>query len=181
MKLLWGKVFLEAGILSDRVTDDARGLLGNALKTGEPLAVTIEKLAGAFEPYVGNPNVLRDGKPLSPQLLETIVRTYMTDAYNHGRLTEFTAPDQLVFMNGFRYSAVLDERTTPVCRFLDGKVFRPEDPALHELVPPNHFNCRSIIVPIVAGEDVPEEDFITPEEVARAKELADAKFLEQRG
>lgn len=177
MKLQWGKVLLEAGILHDRLTGEARSLLGNALKIGEPLAATIEKLVAAFEPYVGNPNVLRDGEPLSPQLLETIVRTYTTDASNNRRLTEFTAPELLMFMNGFRYSAVLDDRTTPVCRFLDGKVFRPDSPALHELVPPNHFNCRSIIVPIVAGEDVPVEDFITPEEVARAKELADAKFL----
>lgn len=181
MKLLWGEVFLEAGILNDRLTDDARGILGNALQTGEPLAVTIEKLAAAFEPYVGNPNMLRDGEPLSPHLLETIVRTYTTDAYNHGRLTEFTRPDLLFFMEGFRYSAVLDERTTEVCRFLDGKVFKPEDPTLRQLVPPLHFNCRSLIVPVVAGEDVPPEDYITPTQVARARSLADAKFLEQRG
>jgi len=40
-------------------------------------------------------------------------------------------------------------------------------------------NCRSIIVPIVAGETVDEADFITDAEVGEARALADAKFLKQ--
>ena len=70
---------------------------------------------------------------------------------------------------------------TEVCRFLDGKVFHPGDADLEELIPPNHFSCRSIIVPIIAGERFDESEFITDEQVGRAKALADQKFLVAEG
>ena len=76
---------------------------------------------------------------------------------------------------------------TQVCLFLGkmndgrGALFRPRDADLEELVPPNHFNCRSLIVPVVAGQAVSESEFITDEQVGRAKALADARFLTARG
>lgn len=167
------------GLLGDGIVGKAKGILVNALKTGEAGSVTVEKLWQAFEPFIGDPDVLRDGEPLTPSQLETIIRTNTTEAYNHGRLNEFVREDLLPFLDGVRYSAVMDSRTTPVCAFLDGKVFDPESPDLAELLPPNHYNCRSIIVPIVAGEKIDEADFITSDEVGQAKALADAKFLAQ--
>ena len=53
------------------------------------------------------------------------------------------------------------------------------DPNLESLLPPNHYQCRSIIVPIVAGEQVREDEFITPAQIGKARGLADAKFLAQ--
>lgn len=48
------------------------------------------------------------------------------------------------------YVATLDSRTTPICRSLDGKVFkRGEGP-----VPPIHMNCRSVRVPVIDGRKV---------------------------
>lgn len=48
------------------------------------------------------------------------------------------------------YVATLDSRTTPICRSLDGKVFkRGTGP-----VPPIHINCRSIRVPVIDGRGV---------------------------
>lgn len=45
------------------------------------------------------------------------------------------------------YVATLDSRTTPICRSLDGETFQTgEGP-----IPPVHFNCRSIRVPVVNG------------------------------
>ena len=47
----------------------------------------------------------------------------------------------------YRYTAILDTRTSPICRSLDGKVYKwGEGPQ-----PPLHFNCRSMRVPIVKG------------------------------
>lgn len=166
-------------LLDAAVTRDVKGILVNGLKTGELGTVMADKIGTAFEAYLGDPDVLRDGEPLSPARLETIVRTNLTDAYNHGRMMTYTAPELLPFLNAIRYSAILDDRTTPVCRFLDGKLFTPEDPDLTDLLPPNHFNCRSIVVPVVVGEAIDQADFITPEEVGRARMLADAKFLAQ--
>lgn len=51
---------------------------------------------------------------------------------------------------GLRYSAVLDRRTTEYCRSLDGTVFSITDGGIP--YPPNHFHCRSILVPVRKGE-----------------------------
>jgi hypothetical protein len=50
------------------------------------------------------------------------------------------------------FVATLDERTTPICRSLDGKVF-PVGKGPH---PPLHFNCRSIRVAVINGNALSE-------------------------
>ncbi len=51
------------------------------------------------------------------------------------------------FIKREQYVATLDSRTTPICRSLDGDVFKVgEGP-----VPPLHMNCRSIRVPVIDG------------------------------
>lgn len=50
------------------------------------------------------------------------------------------------------YVAVLDSRTTAICRSFNGKVF----PVGSGPYPPLHWNCRSTRVPLPAGGDVPE-------------------------
>ena len=181
LRWLRATAFWVSGILGDRVLADAKGVILNGLKTGKPGSVLAEEILAAFLPYLGDPDVIRDEEQLKPYRLETIVRTNTTTAYNHGRLTTFLDPDVLPFLKGVRYSAILDTRTTEVCRYLDGKVFKPSDPNLEALLPPNHYQCRSIIVPIVAGMPVREDEFITPAQIGKARELADAKFLTQAG
>ncbi len=171
--------FWVAGILGDRVLSDVKGIILNGLKTGTAGSVMAEQIFDAFLPWLGDPNVIRDEEQLAPYRLETIVRTNTTTAYNHGRLTQFLDPEIIRFVKGIRYSAILDTRTTEVCRFLDGLVFKPTDPNLESLLPPNHYNCRSLVVPIVAGEKVDASEFITPEQIGKARGLADAKFLTQ--
>lgn len=171
------KEFYVTDLLDQAITKDVKTILVNALKTGMLNGEVADKIWTAFEAYVGDPDVLRDGVPLSPARLETIVRTNLTDAYNHGRMMEYTSDEMLPFLNGIRYSAILDNRTTECCAYLDGKVFTPEDPDLTDLLPPNHFNCRSVVVPVVVGEEINEDEFITPAEVGKARSLADTKFL----
>lgn len=171
--------FWVSGILGDRVLSDVKGIILNGLKTGTAGSVMAEQIFDAFLPWLGDPDVIRDEQQLAPYRLETIVRTNTTTAYNHGRLTEFLDPEIIRFVKGIRWSSILDERTTPVCQLLDGLVFKPSDPNLEQLLPPRHYNCRSIIVPIVAGEQVREDEFITPAQIGKARELADAKFLTQ--
>lgn len=50
------------------------------------------------------------------------------------------------------FVAVLDSRTTPICRSLDGETF-PVGKGPH---PPLHFYCRSIRMPLLAGEPAPQ-------------------------
>ena len=48
-----------------------------------------------------------------------------------------------------RYTATLDRRTSPVCRSLDGEIFRKADAP----VPPLHFGCRSTLVAHIPGRE----------------------------
>jgi len=102
--------------------------------------------------------------------VETVVRTNLLDSYNQGRITAMRDPDVADYIAGVAYSAIMDERTSPVCEHLDTLVFKPNDPDLDRLTPPNHFNCRSVLVPVMIDE-MPDE-FITPTEKATALELA---------
>jgi hypothetical protein len=47
----------------------------------------------------------------------------------------------------YRYVAVMDERTTDICRGLNGQIFDFADPTAPR--PPQHWNCRSHIEPVV--------------------------------
>lgn len=53
---------------------------------------------------------------------------------------------------GFQYTAVLDNRTTNLCRSLNGRVVGVGDPDYFLLSPPNHTNCRSFWVEILQTE-----------------------------
>lgn len=43
----------------------------------------------------------------------------------------------------WRLNAVLDDGTTDICRSLDGKVFRKDNPDTWQFMPANHWRCRS--------------------------------------
>ena len=51
-----------------------------------------------------------------------------------------------------QYSAILDRRTSEVCRSLDGLVVKPGSADFYNYSPPRHYNCRSIWVEILVDE-----------------------------
>lgn len=176
MQWLREKALWVTGITSDRLLSEAKLLLVNALKTGDPIGVVIDRLFELFDPYIGSEV---EPETVSIHRLENIVRTNSTEAYNQGRLSEFLDPKVVPFLKGVRYVAVLDTRTTEVCRYLDGRVFKPDSFYLQALVAPNHFNCRSIVSPVTASMTVVDSDWITDAQAEHAMTLADPKFLAQ--
>jgi SPP1 gp7 family putative phage head morphogenesis protein len=174
IKWLKAKELQVSGIFSDGLLAGIKNILVNGLKNGTPVKNQVDQLYDLFEPYLGSKK-LKDGVPPEPYKLNTLVRTNTTEAYNHGRLTEYLSPELLPYMQGIRYSAILDSKTTQVCRHLDGLVFKPTDPDLPNLTPPNHFNCRSILVPVMVGEKI--KSFITKADKDKARQLADGKFI----
>jgi SPP1 gp7 family putative phage head morphogenesis protein len=175
VRYLKTKRFWITGVIGDNLLRDARGILLSAIETGEPASDTMRKLKASFEPYVGGEDGVEvDGEVVGPARLETIIRTNATDAYNRGRLVEFREnADVVPFVE---YSAILDDRTTQVCRELDGKVFRNDDPELDRFKPPLHFNCRSVLVPITSSEPVDDADLATEGDLGQARDLMDAEF-----
>lgn len=76
--------------------------------------------------------------------VRTQIRTETATLYNAGRFVYMNG-DEMV--EGYRYVATLDDRTTPLCRELNGKCIRKAE---IRAVPPLHFNCRTILAPVMA-------------------------------
>lgn len=85
---------------------------------------------------------------------ETVVaptlQAIIPKALNVGRQETFKKHKADIF--GYRYTAVLDARTTDYCKTLDGRVFQDTDPNYTRITPPNHFGCRSFWVAITKDE-----------------------------
>ena len=170
------KAFWVSGVLKQRLIDSAQTILMAAIKGGEPLGETMIKLSDIWLPYLGDPTVIVDEKQLTAPRLETIVRTNTTEAYNMGRLAKLRDPELAPFIKGVRYSAILDSRTTELCQSLHGMIFKLDNPDLDRLVPPNHFNCRSMIIGVPAFEQTQEKEFATQQDIGRALDMIDAGF-----
>lgn len=95
---------------------------------------------------------------VTPARLETVIRTNMFEAINEARYDAFTDPALADFVTGMQYSAILDSRTTEICQSLDGHAWTSArwENDLRPWVPPNHFNCRSLLVPVTRTD---EQDF----------------------
>lgn len=103
-----------------------------AIKDGKPLSSVIDILDNR-------------GRELSEIALERYARTKHTEVLNKGRLEFF---DQSGVIAAYQYSAILDDVTSGICRSLNGKIFK----AGTQPIPPMHFNCRSLLVPITKYE-----------------------------
>lgn len=86
--------------------------------------------------------LLENLKGFSERRIKAIARTEATRAFNIGTLEEtFTDPTVL----GYKFVAVLDQRTTKICRMRHGKFIPKDSPDLAYNTPPLHVNCRSVL------------------------------------
>lgn len=85
---------------------------------------------------------------------ETIARTETAKMYNAGRLARWIDPEENAFVEALQYDAIVDTRTTDLCRHLDGKIISVKNAsAVAKYTPPNHFNCRATWLPVSKYED----------------------------
>lgn len=157
-----------------QLTDFMREELLFSLKNGIPFRETVKRIREKAEADWLEMPFAR------PSRLETIVRTVTTEAYNQGRLVMARQPGMRQLVPAMQYSAVLDSRTTPTCRFLHGRIFRTDDPELDRLTPPNHYACRSILLPVTLDIAPSPDEYITRTEIDEATKLADPKFGGER-
>lgn len=104
--------------------------------------------------------------------LNTLVRTNSFEALNEARFAEFTDPAVADFVQAMEYAAVLDSSTSEICASLGtggtnggGVVLRTESSEWDRIRPPNHANCRSVLIPVTTVDewdgqesDVPDVD-----------------------
>lgn len=85
---------------------------------------------------------------LTAHHLETVIRTNYFEAVNEARFSYFTDPEISDFVEALEYSAILDSRTTRICEHLDGRIFSANSPQWERYRPPNHYNCRSLLIAV---------------------------------
>src|SRR3990167_2545176 len=137
-----GRAFAVTGVVRDDILNDAKQAILTGIRK-QDVNGTIDAIEDIFSDYVGrgvDADVMEHGR------LATIVRTNTVEAVNQGRRAMYEDPDVKAFVPYWQYSAVLDQRTTDYCRCMDGKVFEMGEIA--GMVPPAHYNCRSITVPV---------------------------------
>lgn len=131
---------------------DIRGALETALQEGQTLKQFIADLQPVLEAqgWWGK-QVIVDSQGVgemvqlgSPRRLKTIYQTNLQSAYMAGRKAEMeqTTETHPYWM----YVAILDGKTRPSHRALNGQVFRHDDPIWAAIFPPNGFNCRCRVV-----------------------------------
>lgn len=133
LQILEDETFAYIGDWEYNVTKAVRQQLTNAIKDGKPLSSVLDILDD-------------EGKRLSEVSLERYARTKHTEVMNRGRLEFFESTGTVA---AYQYSAILDDRTSDICRGLHGKIFK----AGSEPVPSLHFNCRSVLIPITKYEE----------------------------
>ncbi|PEZ47037.1 hypothetical protein CN367_11765 [Priestia megaterium] len=85
---------------------------------------------------------------------ETIARTETAKMYNAGRIARYLDPETDGFVEALQYDAIVDPRTTDLCRGLNGKIIAITNSArIAEMSPPNHFRCRATWLPVTRYED----------------------------
>jgi len=88
------------------------------------------------------------GAGTTPHRVNTAVRTNAFEAINEARYATYTDPSLDGFVEAMEYSAILDNRTTDICLHLDGRVYPANSDEWNSIRPPNHHNCRSLLVPV---------------------------------
>jgi len=137
--------------ITDKIYDEfvRAGFIGIDI-SAEATSRTVDDIAEAI------------GQTTGLHRIETMVRTTVFEAINEARFSVFTDPALDGFVEALEYSAILDSRTTQICRHLDDRVYPVDSEVWNKWRPPNHFNCRSLLVPVtiidtdVSGKDQAE-------------------------
>jgi SPP1 gp7 family putative phage head morphogenesis protein len=164
------KSFAVTGKLTDDALNKIKTVIINGVKNGKSTKQVEDEIIEAFarDGMLDRQTVLdyfgeaTDSEANPQARLETIVRTNSFEAINEARYAYFTDPALEGFVEALEYSAILDDRTTDVCACLDGVVKPVDSDYWDEYTPPNHFNCRSLLIPVTTRDTWAESDKSCP-------------------
>lgn len=139
--------FTVAGVLKGEVLQDIRSALQDALASGKTYEDFLKRLRPQLKakgwwgiPHDPETGEVLQGRAMTPHRLRTVYQTNMQSAYMAGRYkAQLENADQRPY---WQYVAILDSRTRPRHRELNGRIFKYDDPAWGVLYPPNGYNCR---------------------------------------
>jgi len=101
---------------------------------------------------------------LSAFTLDTAFNTAMQRAFSRGRYDQMKEPSVIAVLPIWQYWTVGDDRVRPEHRVLDGFAAHADDPVWLKIYPPNGFNCRCSVIPILESDLNPKalEEAKTP-------------------
>lgn len=142
------RAFTVAKAMKMDVLQDIRSAVDEALAEGVTEREFINRLAPKLkaqgwwgkETWQDATGADRDVQLGSPWRLKTIYRANLQTAYMAGRYRrQLASVDTRPY---WQYVAVMDSRTRPSHRAMNGRVFRWDDPIWQYLYPPNGWGCR---------------------------------------
>lgn len=140
------RAFHVAGVTQLRVVDQVMKALEKAIADGTTLAQfkkqVADDLLGEWKDKVANPSAR----------MEAIFRTNLQGAYSAGRFHEMMEPDAVAVRPFWKFSAVMDGRTSFTCFSCNGVISPVNSGWWASHIPPLHIMCRSAIVPITSRE-----------------------------
>lgn len=153
------QAFTVAKVTRLDILQDIRDAVEKALVEGKTLAWFKKELTPILKAkgWWGKQDVLdketgevREVQLGSPWRLQTIYRANLQTAYMAGRWqTQIDNVDDRPF---WRYVAILDGRTRPSHRAMNGRVFRYDDPFWQFFYPPNGWGCRCRVTTLSADD-----------------------------
>jgi len=158
-KYFASKAFWITGILNDTVLNASKTALLNGIRDELSVPEIMDELTDILEPVLGKKDPVT-GQP-DPKLrarIETTVRTNLTDSFNQARMAVFTDPELGDFVEALMYSSIVDSRTTDFCRRHDNRTYPISDPVWKGITPPNHFSCRSLLIPVTVVDEWKESE-----------------------
>lgn len=162
------KAFTVAKVMSTDILNDIRGAVDDALNNGTTFHEFQKNLTpilqakgwwGTAEHTDTTTGEVSTAQLGSPRRLKTIYQTNLQTAYMAGRYRSMMeSADSHPY---WQYIAVLDGRTRPMHRAMNGRIFRYDDELWATHFPPNGFNCRCRVRPMTAATI--ESEGYTPE------------------
>ncbi len=136
--------FTVAGVSDVRLVEKIRDELAKTMQDGG----TREDFEKAVEQMTTKAGVA----DVMAFTLDTVFTTNMHKAYALGRYEQLTEPDTAEALPFWQYMTVGDDRVRPEHAAIDGFQARVIDPVWNKIYPPNGFNCRCIVIPLLASE-----------------------------
>jgi SPP1 gp7 family putative phage head morphogenesis protein len=169
-------------------------MFGRVVRTGFIQGKSIQRMSRELkgrlrfgQPGSGRQIALAGGEvtKLANHQMLALVRTSVNQVANAASQASYKANQDVT--KRYQYTATLDNRTSAICRALDGREFEyGKGPT-----PPQHFNCRSTTVPIIDYEGLgveppPRSDVIDDRQtygewLAKQTEARKAEILGSRG
>lgn len=142
------RAFTVAGVLRAEALQDIRTAMDRAIADGRTFDEFVRGLKAKLKtqgwwgrvPADPETGEVLPGRAMTPHRLRTVFQTNTQSAYMAGRYkAQLENADQRPY---WKYVAILDSRTRPRHRSLNGRIFRYDDPIWQYIYPPNGYNCR---------------------------------------